>query len=123
MPYNPNLREEELNSNQPSGFLDFESNPSDEPFAPLGHLSNEANDVLAAGKALWRYYFEQPVNNVDASLYDIRKYFQGVNPKNGRINSSSNDEHYNNLRSQLSKALKNLANKISQKVFLYGFLK
>ncbi|MDR1863979.1 MAG: hypothetical protein LBR08_00215, partial [Bacteroidales bacterium] len=99
------------------------------PSAPLqkGKLemrkfSPEAQAVFAAGKALWRYYHQQPGCNVNASLYDIREHFQGRNDK-GKMNSTSVDEHYTSLLSDLREQLKMLAKKIEPKVYEYGFLK
>jgi len=59
---------------------------------------------------------------VNASLYDIREYFQGRNDK-GTMNNKSDDEKYNELVENLRIALKVLAKKIEPKVYEYGFLK
>ena len=68
-------------------------------------FSEEATAVFDAGRELWKYYHAQKDVNVNASLYDIREYFQGRNDK-GRMNSKSNDATYSqliaNLRSKLS---------------------
>lgn len=85
-------------------------------------FTNEAKAVLDAGRELWRYYHEQPNIIVNASLYDIREYFKGRNDK-GRVNSRCDDEKYNELNDRLSECLDNLAEKIAEKVFKYGFLK
>lgn len=77
---------------------------------------------MEAGKALWRYYHEQPEAIADAALYDIRLHFQGVNDK-GKMNTGSQDEHYNHLMAELRQCLKILAQKIEPKVYEYGFLK
>lgn len=77
---------------------------------------------MEAGKALWRYYHEQPEAIADAALYDIRLHFQGVNDK-GKMNTGSQDEHYNQLMAELRQRLKVLAQKIEPKVYEYGFLK
>jgi very-short-patch-repair endonuclease len=93
-------------------------------------FSAEATDVFDAGRELWRYYHaaissphgggrEEAVN---ASLYDIREYFQGRNEK-GKMNNASNDEKYNELIDNLRIALKILAKKIEPKVYEYEFLK
>jgi hypothetical protein len=63
-----------------------------------------------------------PEYNVNASLYDIRAFFQGVN-ENGRMNNKSDDEEYNRLIGNLNESLKKLAKKIEPKVYEYGFLK
>ena len=90
------------------------------PTEPL-HFTPEAEAVFTAGKALWQYYFTKPDVNINASLYDIREYFQGRNDK-GKMNNKSEDENYNILKEKLNKALKNLALQIIPKVYEYGFL-
>ncbi len=85
-------------------------------------FSPEATEVLNAGLALWKYYHQQPTINVNASLYDIREYFQGRNEK-GKMNNKSNDETYMQLIGALRDKLKQLAEKIESKVYEYGFLK
>ena len=103
-----------------SGDTLFEQSQSGER-KPL-EFSDEAKAVFDAGRELWKYYHAQKDVNVNASLYDIREYFQGRNEK-GRMNSKSDDARYmeliGNLRSQLSV----LADKIKPKVYEYGFLK
>jgi len=85
-------------------------------------FSPEAKAVFAAGRALWRYYHEQPKCNVNASFYDIREYFQGRNDK-GRMNPTSDDEKYTKLLGKLRDSLKVLAKKIEPKIYEYGFLR
>jgi hypothetical protein len=85
-------------------------------------FSAEAKAVFKAGKKLWTYYHAQPKCNVNASLYDIREYFQGRNEV-GKMNNKSEDETYNGLIADLRLASKTLAEKIEPKVFEYGFLK
>jgi hypothetical protein len=94
-------------------------------------FSAEAQAVFNAGKELWRYYHSSqfPSNggvrggyNVNASLYDIREYFQGRNDK-GRMNAKSTDETYTILIAALRDCLKILAKKIEPKVYDYEFLK
>lgn len=85
-------------------------------------FSPEAQAVFNAGRQLWKYYHKQPDCNVNASLYDIREYFQGRNEK-GKMNNKSEDETYMNLISDLREPLKILAKKIEPKVYEYGFLK
>jgi len=60
--------------------------------------------------------------NVNASLYDIRKHFQGRNDK-GRMNAKSTDDRYTELITALRQNLNSLAAKIALKVYEYGFLK
>lgn len=101
-------------------------------------FSAEATAVFDAGRALWSYYHQQklPLNspptegcpkggvvyNVNASLYDIREYFQGRNDK-GRMNAKSTDETYTQLIGNLRQQLNILALKISPKIYEYEFLK
>jgi hypothetical protein len=85
-------------------------------------FSEEATAVFDAGRELWKYYHAQKDVNVNASLYDIREYFQGRNDK-GRMNSKSDDATYTKLITDLRESLKILAKKIEPKVYEYGFLK
>jgi hypothetical protein len=85
-------------------------------------FGNEAKEVFDAGRELWRYYHAQPNCNVNASLYDIREFFQGRNEA-GKMNNKSTDETYSKLIADLRASLKTLANKIAPKVYEYGFLK
>ncbi|MCL1835997.1 MAG: hypothetical protein FWG46_00455 [Treponema sp.] len=84
-------------------------------------FSNEAKSVFKAGKKLWKYYHSQPSANVNASLYDIREFFQGRDDS-GKMNNKSGDDTYNDLIKELRQALSLLAEKITPKVFEYGFL-
>jgi hypothetical protein len=59
--------------------------------------------------------------NLNASLYDIREYFQGRNDK-GKMNNKSDDEKYNALIGALRESLDILAKKIEPKVYEYEFL-
>lgn len=85
-------------------------------------FSEEATAVFDAGRELWKYYHRQPNCNVNASLYDIREYFQGRNEQ-GKMNNKSADETYMLLIANLREKLKQLAEKIEPKVYEYGFLK
>lgn len=85
-------------------------------------FSPEAQAVFDAGRELWKYYHEQKEVNVNASLYDIREYFQGRNEK-GRMNSKSDDATYMELIGNLRAQLAILADAIKPKVYEYGFLK
>ena len=92
------------------------------PTEPI-QFSPEAQAVMDAGRELWRYYMtkKEELNfNVNASYYDIRRYFQGE--KNGKMNPDSKDETYMRLWGNIKEALKVLAKKIEPKVYLYGFL-
>nr|MCU0393753.1 hypothetical protein [Thermoflexibacter sp.] len=94
-------------------------------------FSPEAIAVFDAGRELWKYYHATIKNipawtgtqaSVNASLYDIRAFFQGRNEQ-GKMNNKSEDETYNELLDNLRDALKVLAQKIEPKVYEYGFLK
>ena len=104
------------------------------PKKPL-EFSIEAKVVFKAGLELWRYYHAQKFNdpqkpyNANASLYDIREYFQGYNDKpnaNGKFimnqPNKAKDEHYKTLYYALQDSLKALAEKIKPKIYEYGFL-
>lgn len=98
------------------------------PTEPI-QFSPEAQAVMDAGRELWYYYMHHKDGelygaqsiNVNASYYDIRRYFQGVNEK-GTMNTDSQDETYMRLWGNIKEALKVLAKKIVPKVYLYGFL-
>jgi len=79
--------------------------------------------ICSTRKELWRYYHSQKDINVNASLYDIREYFQGRNEKTNRMNNSSTDQKYNELMAVLREKQKILAEKIAEKVYLHEFLK
>jgi hypothetical protein len=98
-------------------------------------FSPEAQAVFDAGRELWRYYHTQSFSvsyggvtmqtgtyNANASLYDIKEFFQQRNA-NGKMNNKSDDEKYNELMGNLREALKVLAQKIEPKVYEFGFLK
>jgi hypothetical protein len=85
-------------------------------------FSEDASAVFDAGRELWTYYHSQPNVNVNASLYDIREYFQGRNDQ-GRMNPKSADDKYMTLIGELRNKLNFLADKIKPKVYEYGFLK
>ena len=85
-------------------------------------FSDEAAAVFNAGRELWKYYHQQPGANVNASLYDMREYFQGRNDQ-GRMNSRSVDETYTKLIADLRGNLNLLAGKITPKIYEYEFLK
>lgn len=85
-------------------------------------FSPEAHAVFDAGREIWKYYHSKPNVNVNASLYDIKEYFQGRNEK-GKMNNKSTDETYTSLMVNLRDKLKQLAEKIEPKIYEYGFLK
>ncbi|MDY5184891.1 hypothetical protein [Helicobacter trogontum] len=96
------------------------------PTKPLC-FSHEAQEVLNAGKELFRHYHTQAKEDKDynpnASLYDIKAHFQGFNDK-GKMNSpqKADDEVYKQKLGELNYVLKALAKKIEVKVYEYGFL-
>jgi hypothetical protein len=112
----------------------------EDSFCIKREFSPEATKVFNAGRELWKYYhaaissahnhpcpskggeLEGNKYNVNASLYDIREYFQGRNEK-GTMNNKSDDEKYNELIGTLRDNLKILAEKIEPKVYEYEFLK
>jgi hypothetical protein len=105
---------------KPNGNGDLFGNPKQRT-TPLV-FSTEATAVFDAGRELWKYYHAQPNCNVNASLYDIKEYFQGRNEK-GKMNNKSSDETYMKLISDLREKLRQLGEKIEPKVYEYEFLK
>ncbi|WRD62883.1 hypothetical protein E5E75_06600 [Helicobacter pylori] len=87
-----------------------------------------ASRVLDAGREIYRYYHTQASTNrhynANASLYDIKEFFQGRNAQ-GKLNlpAKAKDEHYKQLYANLQDALKDLAKEIQPKVYEYGFLR
>ena len=92
------------------------------PTKPI-KFSKEAKDIFEAGRELWKYYHKHDLININASYYDIRKFFQGVDSKSGRMNNKSIDETYNKLIGNLREKMKILAKKIEPKIYEFGFLK
>ncbi|GAA8173321.1 hypothetical protein HpKG121_19710 [Helicobacter pylori] len=91
-------------------------------------FSQSASKVLDVGKEIYRYYHKQDFTNrpynANASLYDIKEFFQGRNAQ-GKLNlpAKAKDEHYKQLYANLQDALKDLAKEIQPKVYEYGFLR
>ena len=113
-------------SSQAGSQQDLFGTPTEDNFIPLEHLSEAAHNVMDCGRALWRYYHSQPDANPNASLYDIRLYFQGTKTTGKgktQMNSDSTDATYTELISSLRQSLKQLAAEIRPKVYEYGFLK
>ena len=103
----------------------FETESSTKQNVPIV-LSPEAQNVMDAGKSLWKYYHQQPQAQPNASFYDIRMHFQGTKTKkNGKIimNTESNDEVYTKLLYNLRQSHKELGKQIEPKIYEYGFLK
>ncbi|MBQ3657672.1 MAG: hypothetical protein II956_12635 [Bacteroidales bacterium] len=84
-------------------------------------FSETAQTVLSAGRELWRYYHTMEAANVNASLYDIKEFFQGRD-KNGKMKTVSDDAYYTELSATLKSALWDLGEVIKPKVYEYGFL-
>jgi len=140
------LKEETTSTNSETALSGFETltglkeettpTNSETTLSGLNQLkfSEEATAVFDAGRELWKYYHSQQFPftigvsngqggyNANASLYDIREYFQGRNDK-GRMNPKSTNATYTQLISNLRENLKVLAKKIEPKVYEYGFLK
>jgi hypothetical protein len=95
-------------------------------------FSPQAKAVFDAGRELWTYYhatIKTPSSSgrdgeglINASLYDIRAHFQGRNDK-GRMNAKSTDAQYSEHIGKLREKLNILAEKITPKIYEYGFLK
>ncbi|WJJ02692.1 hypothetical protein [Helicobacter pylori] len=91
-------------------------------------FSPSALKVFDAGREIYRYYHTQDFtnrpHNANASLYDIKEFFQGRNAQ-GKLNSppKAKDEYYKQLYANLQDALKDLAKEIQPKVYEYGFLR
>ncbi|GHP65278.1 hypothetical protein VN1195_12110 [Helicobacter pylori] len=91
-------------------------------------FSPSASKVFDAGREIYRYYHTQtstsPHYNANASLYDIKEFFQGRNAQ-GKLNlpAKAKDEYYKQLYANLQDTLKDLAKEIQPKVYEYGFLR
>ncbi|GAA9428379.1 hypothetical protein TH0950_12420 [Helicobacter pylori] len=92
------------------------------------NFSPSASKVFDAGREVYRYYHTQDFTNrpynANASLYDIKEFFQGRNAQ-GKLNlpAKAKDEYYKQLYANLQDALKDLAKEIQPKVYEYGFLR
>lgn len=94
-------------------------------FPPLP-MSEAATAVMHAGRAVWRYYHDHAEVKTDASLYDIRLFFQGTHKdaKGKKVmNNESDDPRYNSLMAVLRMKMRQLAEQIETKIYAYGFLK
>ncbi|WRD34416.1 hypothetical protein E5K51_06830 [Helicobacter pylori] len=91
-------------------------------------FSPSTSRVFDAGREVYRYYHTQDFTNrpynANASLYDIKEFFQGRNVQ-GKLNlpAKAKDEYYKQLYANLQDALKDLAKEIQPKVYGYGFLR
>ncbi|WRB66901.1 hypothetical protein KVD92_06640 [Helicobacter pylori] len=87
-----------------------------------------ASKVFDAGREIYCHYHTQDSTNrhynANASLYDIKEFFQGRNAQ-GKLNlpAKAKDEKYKQLYANLQDALKDLAKEIQPKVYEYGFLR
>ncbi|UOR43626.1 hypothetical protein [Helicobacter pylori] len=87
-----------------------------------------ASKVFDAGRKIYHHYHTQASTNrhynANASLYDIKEFFQGRNAQ-GKLNlpTKAKDEYYKQLYANLQDALKDLAKEIQPKVYEYGFLR
>ncbi|UOR91907.1 hypothetical protein [Helicobacter pylori] len=87
-----------------------------------------ASKVFDAGREIYHHYHTQASTNrhynANASLYDIKEFFQGRNAQ-GKLNlpAKAKDEFYKQLYANLQDALKDLAKEIQPKVYEYGFLR
>ena len=88
-------------------------------------LSKEAKNTFNADKELWKYYHAKIEGHqnapIDASLYDIREFFQGRS-ESGTMKQKSSDEKYNALIKALRQNQSILAEKIKTKAYEYRFL-
>ncbi|GAA6884955.1 hypothetical protein HpHNI68_12300 [Helicobacter pylori] len=95
---------------------------------PLKFSPSASKKVLDAGREIYRHYHTQASTdshyNANASLYDIKEFFQGRNAQ-GKLNlpAKAKDEYYKQLYANLQDALKDLAKEIQPKVYEYGFLR
>lgn len=102
-------------------------NSSKKERKPL-EFSETALSVLNTGREIYRYYHAQDFTNHDyntnASLYDIKEFFQGRNAQ-GKLNPpvKAKDTYYKQLYVNLQDALKDLAKDLQPKVYEYGFLR
>lgn len=96
----------EFNETQNSSFI---------PTKPL-IFSDEAKEVLQAGKELFKHYHTQAKDeknyNPNTALYDIKAHFQGFNDK-GKMNppQKAQDEAYKDKLGELNYTLKKLSQK------------
>ncbi|RVY37242.1 hypothetical protein [Helicobacter pylori] len=91
-------------------------------------FSSSASKVFDAGREIYRYHHTQDFTNrpynANASLYDIKEFFQGRNAQ-GKLNlpAKAKDGYYKQLYANLQDALKDLAKDLQPKVYEYGFLR
>ncbi|MDL0103025.1 hypothetical protein NYG89_01785 [Campylobacter felis] len=118
-----------ISNKKKKGQQEFDFQSDEQDFTPTKPLifSDEAKEVLQAGKELFKHYHTQAKDkenyNPNTALYDIKAHFQGFNDK-GKMNppQKAQDEAYKDKLGELNYALKNLAKKIEVKVYEYEFL-
>ncbi|TNB61409.1 hypothetical protein FDR72_02870 [Campylobacter helveticus] len=118
-----------ISNKKKKGQQEFDFQSDEQDFIPTKPLifSDEAKEVLQAGKELFKHYHTQAKDkenyNPNAALYDIKAHFQGFNDK-GKMNppQKAQDEAYKEKLGELNYTLKNLAQKIEVKVYEYEFL-
>ncbi|WP_342767781.1 hypothetical protein [Helicobacter brantae] len=92
-------------------------------------FSLQAKAVFNAGREIFIHYHVQASNtksyNVNASLYDIKEFFQGRDNRSGDMNDikQAKDTRYKELMAVLGETLGELAKKLEPKIYEYGFLK
>ena len=97
----------------------------DVEFVPLKCLSSEAKSVMDAGRELWRYYHSKTGVNVNASYYDIQRYFQGTKiTDKGKVVMKSDclDSTYTKHMDNIQAAMKALGKHIKPKLYEHVFL-
>lgn len=116
-------------NNSPNGEAQQRETTNAQPYIPNALFSPAAQAVMQAGKAVWYYYLHHQSDqlyaaqpDINASFYDIRRFFQGSDAK-GKMNTDSNDLTYMALLRDLRAKQKALAAQITPKVYQYGFLK
>lgn len=82
-----------------------------------------AQSVMDAGREIWRYYHSFMAAQPNASFYDIRAFFQGIDEEKGKMKNESEDDNYNALLKDLRIKMSLLARQIEEKAYLYRFLK
>lgn len=101
----------------------IDSKNTDTSFVPSSSLefSSEADAVFDAGCKLWRLYMAESGVDVNASLYEIRIHFQGMDDKE-HLNTKGGSDEYKDCLAALRNALKVLSARIGTKVYEHKFL-
>lgn len=86
-------------------------------------FSNKAINVINSARNLWKYYFSNNnIINHNASLYDLRLYFQGIDKTTNRLNITSSNSTYNSLLLDLRNNINSLTLDIIPKIYEHKFL-